>query len=157
MQLAIYNQVFLRALGTKNIYSASTVDQMPKQVAVGLMFGTVLSTPVPDLDNTDYLMVLGADPLRDRRRVVAAAVITGFFLCRMPWWGISWLNHPEWPRWIGRVLQNADTFGSLMALGLLWWALHLPEPWSTPGEDGADAEPAAYPTPLQQPLLAKEN
>ena len=87
----------------------------------------------------------------------AGLVITGFFLCRMPWWGISWLNHPEWPRWIGRVLQNADTFGSLMALGLLWWALHLPEPWSTPGEDGADTEPAAYPTPLQQPLLAKEN
>ena len=62
MQLAIYNQVFLRALGTKNIYSASTVDQMPKQVAVGLMFGTVLSAPVPDIDHTDYLLVLGADP-----------------------------------------------------------------------------------------------
>src|SRR5262245_56349927 len=62
MQLAIYDQVFLRALGTKNIYSASTVDQMPKQVAVGLMFGTVLSAPVPDIDRTDYLLVLGADP-----------------------------------------------------------------------------------------------
>ena len=62
MQLAIYNQVFLRALGTKNIYSASTVDQMPKQVAVGLMFGTVLSVPVPDIDRTDYLLILGADP-----------------------------------------------------------------------------------------------
>jgi anaerobic selenocysteine-containing dehydrogenase len=62
MQLAIYNQVFLRALGTKNIYSASTVDQMPKQVAVGLMFGTVLSAPVPDIDHTDYLLILGADP-----------------------------------------------------------------------------------------------
>src|SRR5262249_31163342 len=60
MQLAIYNQVFLRALGSRNIYSASTVDQMPKQVAVGLMFGTVLSVPVPDLDSTDYLMILGA-------------------------------------------------------------------------------------------------
>ena len=62
MQLAIYNQVLLRALGTRNIYSASTVDQMPKQVAVGLMFGTVLSAPVPDIDNTDYLLILGADP-----------------------------------------------------------------------------------------------
>jgi anaerobic selenocysteine-containing dehydrogenase len=62
MQLAIYNQVFLRALGTRNIYSASTVDQMPKQVAVGLLFGTVISAPVPDIDRTDYLLVLGADP-----------------------------------------------------------------------------------------------
>src|SRR4030095_6271702 len=62
MQLAIYDQVFLRALGTKNIYSASTVDQMPKQVAVGLMVGTVRSAPVPDIDRTDYLLMLGADP-----------------------------------------------------------------------------------------------
>jgi anaerobic selenocysteine-containing dehydrogenase len=62
MQLSIFDAVLLRGLGSKNIYSASTVDQMPKQVAVGLMFGTVLSTPVPDLDRTDYLLVLGADP-----------------------------------------------------------------------------------------------
>jgi alpha-1,2-mannosyltransferase len=68
--------------------------------------------------------VLGADPLRDRRRLVAAAVITGFFLCRMPWWGITWLSHPDLPEWFGRVLQNADTVGSLLALALLWWALH---------------------------------
>lgn len=62
MQLSTYGPVFLRALGTKNIYSASTVDQMPKQVAVGLMFGTIISAPVPDIDRTDFLLVLGADP-----------------------------------------------------------------------------------------------
>jgi anaerobic selenocysteine-containing dehydrogenase len=60
--LSLYGPVFLRALGSKNVYSASTVDQMPKQVAVGLMFGTPLSAPVPDLDRTDYLLVLGANP-----------------------------------------------------------------------------------------------
>ena len=42
---------------------ASTVDQMPKQVSAGLMFGTALSVPVPDVDRTDYLMILGANPL----------------------------------------------------------------------------------------------
>jgi len=63
MALGIYAQVLLRALGTKNIYSASTVDQMPKQVSSGLMFGTVLSIPVPDIDRTDYLLILGANPL----------------------------------------------------------------------------------------------
>src|SRR5262249_20249911 len=47
MALGLYAQVLLRALGTRNIYSASTVDQMPKQVSAGLMFGTVLSIPVP--------------------------------------------------------------------------------------------------------------
>jgi anaerobic selenocysteine-containing dehydrogenase len=77
MQLAIYNQILLRALGAKNIYSASTVDQMPKQVAVGLMFGTVLSVPVPDLDRTDYLLVLGADPFVSNGSLMTAPDVPG--------------------------------------------------------------------------------
>jgi alpha-1,2-mannosyltransferase len=54
---------------------------------------------------------------------LAAAVLTAWFLCRMPWWGISWLNHQSWPELPGRVLQNADTFGALLALALLGWSL----------------------------------
>jgi anaerobic selenocysteine-containing dehydrogenase len=60
--LAIYSRVFLQALRTTNLYSASTVDQMPKQVSAGLMFGTSLSIPVPDVDRTDFMLVLGANP-----------------------------------------------------------------------------------------------
>lgn len=58
----LYNGVFLKSLGTRNIFSASTVDQVPKHVAGGLMFGTAQSIPVPDLDHTDYLLMLGANP-----------------------------------------------------------------------------------------------
>ena len=58
----IYGRVFLKALRTRNVFSASTVDQFPKQLASGLMFGTAVSVPVPDLDRTRYLLVLGADP-----------------------------------------------------------------------------------------------
>jgi anaerobic selenocysteine-containing dehydrogenase len=61
--LSLYGQVFLRALRTKNIYSASTVDQIPKQLAAGLMFGTFTSVPVPDIERTDFLLVLGANPM----------------------------------------------------------------------------------------------
>src|SRR5712692_9367262 len=43
-------------------FSASTVDQRPKEIAAGLMFGTALSVPVPDVDRTDHLLVLGANP-----------------------------------------------------------------------------------------------
>jgi anaerobic selenocysteine-containing dehydrogenase len=77
MALAMYGQVFLRALGSKNIYSASTVDQMPKQVAVGLMFGTLLSTPVPDIDRTDYLLILGANPLVSNGSLMTAPDMPG--------------------------------------------------------------------------------
>ncbi|HYR95263.1 MAG TPA: molybdopterin oxidoreductase family protein [Candidatus Binatus sp.] len=63
MALSMYGPVLLRALGTKNFFSASTVDQMPKHVSSGLLFGTMLSIPVPDLDRARYLLVLGANPL----------------------------------------------------------------------------------------------
>lgn len=62
LSLAIYGQVLLRALRTKNIYSASTVDQIPKQLASGLMFGTFTTVAVPDIDHTDLLLMLGANP-----------------------------------------------------------------------------------------------
>jgi anaerobic selenocysteine-containing dehydrogenase len=58
----LYVRPLIRALGTQNIYSASTVDQMPKHVSSGLMFGNALAIPVPDLDRTDYLLMLGANP-----------------------------------------------------------------------------------------------
>ncbi|MGH2782837.1 MAG: molybdopterin-dependent oxidoreductase, partial [Thermoleophilaceae bacterium] len=59
----VYGTAALRALGSQNVYSASTVDQMPKQVSAGLMFGTMLSVPIPDVDRTDHLLILGANPL----------------------------------------------------------------------------------------------
>jgi len=58
----LYVRPLIRALGTKNLFSASTVDQMPKHVSSGLLFGNALTIPVPDLDRTDYLLVLGANP-----------------------------------------------------------------------------------------------
>ncbi len=67
-----YNRVLIQALRTKNIYSASTVDQMPKQVSAGLMFGTVLSIPIPDIDRTDYLLMLGANPFASNGSLMTA-------------------------------------------------------------------------------------
>ncbi|MEO3869712.1 molybdopterin-dependent oxidoreductase [Nonomuraea sp. B12E4] len=60
---ALYGAPLIKVLGTRNVYSASTADQMPKHVASGLMFGHPLAIPVPDLDRTDYLLMLGANPL----------------------------------------------------------------------------------------------
>ncbi|CUU60033.1 Anaerobic selenocysteine-containing dehydrogenase [Parafrankia irregularis] len=53
---------FARALRTRSLFSASTVDQMPMHVACGLVFGHPGLIPVPDLDRTGYLLVLGANP-----------------------------------------------------------------------------------------------
>jgi anaerobic selenocysteine-containing dehydrogenase len=52
----------IKAFGTKNFYSAATVDQMPKHVSCGLMFGRPDMIPVPDVDRTQYLLIVGANP-----------------------------------------------------------------------------------------------
>jgi anaerobic selenocysteine-containing dehydrogenase len=61
--LLTYFGKLARALGTKNVFSASTLDQMPKQLASGLMFGHWLSVALPDIARTDLLLVIGANPL----------------------------------------------------------------------------------------------
>jgi anaerobic selenocysteine-containing dehydrogenase len=68
----LYGKVLLKALGTKNIYSASTVDQYPKQAASALMFGTGTTIAIPDLDRTDFLLCLGANPLASNGSLMTA-------------------------------------------------------------------------------------
>ncbi|HMG26368.1 MAG TPA: molybdopterin-dependent oxidoreductase [Acidimicrobiia bacterium] len=68
----LYNRVLIQALGSANLYSASTVDQMPKQVSAGLMFGTGLSIPIPDIDRTDHLLMLGANPFASNGSLMTA-------------------------------------------------------------------------------------
>ncbi|MRV71220.1 molybdopterin-dependent oxidoreductase [Duganella sp. FT92W] len=63
MSLMLYFPRLARALGTKNMYSASSVDQVPKMLSCGLMYGGWLSVPVPDIDRSDYLLIVGANPM----------------------------------------------------------------------------------------------
>jgi anaerobic selenocysteine-containing dehydrogenase len=77
LSAVLYGRVLLKAIGTKNVYSASTVDQMPKQVSAGLMFGTMLSVPVPDVDRTDHMLILGANPLASNGSLMTAPDMRG--------------------------------------------------------------------------------
>ena len=58
----LYGRFAIKGLGSSNVFSASTVDQRPKELSAGLMFGLPLTIPVPDVDRTDYLLMLGANP-----------------------------------------------------------------------------------------------
>jgi anaerobic selenocysteine-containing dehydrogenase len=73
----LYTGVVIRSLGSRNVYSASTVDQMPKQVSSGLMFGGALTVPVPDIDRTDYLLMLGANPFASNGSLWTAPDLPG--------------------------------------------------------------------------------
>lgn len=61
--LVLYIQELAAALGTPNVFSSASLDQMPKHVSVGRMFGDCYSIPVPDIDRTDLLVVIGANPM----------------------------------------------------------------------------------------------
>ena len=63
MGLLLYFSRLAKALGTRNVFSASTLDQMPKQLSCGWMFGHWLSIPVPDIERSQYLLVIGANPV----------------------------------------------------------------------------------------------
>ncbi|MGZ5194046.1 MAG: molybdopterin oxidoreductase family protein [Ramlibacter sp.] len=63
MGLLLYGPKLRKAIGSRNMFSASTLDQMPRHVVSGLLYGNLLSVPVPDISRTDYLLMLGANPL----------------------------------------------------------------------------------------------
>jgi anaerobic selenocysteine-containing dehydrogenase len=61
--LMLYLPRLVKALGTQQFFSATTLDQMPRHVVSGLLYGHWMSVPVPDLPRTDWLLVLGANPV----------------------------------------------------------------------------------------------
>jgi anaerobic selenocysteine-containing dehydrogenase len=53
---------FIRTLKSKNIFSASSVDQLPHMIASYFMFGHQLLLPIPDINRTQHFLILGANP-----------------------------------------------------------------------------------------------
>jgi len=65
------------SLGTKNRYSATSVDQLPVMLASLQMFGHQALLPVPDLDRTDFLLMLGANPAASNGSIMTAGNVMG--------------------------------------------------------------------------------
>jgi anaerobic selenocysteine-containing dehydrogenase len=63
---------FLRLLGTRNRFSATSVDQLPHMLAAHLLYGHQLLVPVADIDATSYLLMLGANPLASNGSMMTA-------------------------------------------------------------------------------------
>ena len=81
----LYGRPVMRALGTPNVFSASTVDQRPKEISAALMFGGGLNVPVPDVDHTDHLFMLGANPFASNGSLATA---------------------PDWPGRLERLVER---------------------------------------------------
>ncbi|MFE0544373.1 molybdopterin oxidoreductase family protein [Streptomyces sp. NPDC058891] len=74
---ALYPTVLLAGLRTRSLFTASTLDQMPKHVSSGLLYGDANAVPVPDLDRTDHLLLIGANPLESNGSLCTAPDFPG--------------------------------------------------------------------------------
>lgn len=96
-------------------------DRVAEVAVLGLM--AVLLSPVAWIHHFAWIVVVVAALVgdgRSRRRVAFGAIVLAWFLCRLPWWGVSWLQAGWSPLWFGRLIQNSFLLGALVALGLLW-------------------------------------
>jgi anaerobic selenocysteine-containing dehydrogenase len=75
--LMTYGQLALRTLRTKNMYSATSLDQLPHMLAALQMFGNQLLMAVPDVDRADLFICLGANPLASNGSIMTAPDIRG--------------------------------------------------------------------------------
>ena len=73
----LFGPMFVRSLRTRNRFSATSVDQLPQMLAALLMFGHELLVPVPDLDRTEFLLVLGANPVVSNGSLMTAPDVAG--------------------------------------------------------------------------------
>ena len=62
----------LHALGTTSIYSATSVDHTPQLFTVLAMYGSYTSFPIPDIDRTDYFVMVGTNPLASNGSLMTA-------------------------------------------------------------------------------------
>jgi anaerobic selenocysteine-containing dehydrogenase len=81
----LYLRAFVKMLRSRNVFTAATVDQMPKHVSSGHMFGHPDLIPIPDIDRTHYLLMLGANPYESNGSLATA---------------------PDWPGRLGAIRER---------------------------------------------------
>ena len=67
----------MTGLGTKHKFSATSVDQLPHMLASLKMFGHQLLSPIPDVDHTDFMLMLGANPAASNGSFMSGGDIMG--------------------------------------------------------------------------------
>lgn len=67
---------FVKALATHNRFSATSVDQLPHHRAALEMLGHPLLMPIPDVDRTDFLLMMGANPAASNGSILTAPGMT---------------------------------------------------------------------------------
>ena len=61
--MMLFGTPFIQTLKTQQKYTATSVDQLPHHITSLKMFGHHMLIPIPDIDNTDFMMIIGANPV----------------------------------------------------------------------------------------------
>lgn len=73
----LYSPPFVKSLKTKNRFTATSVDQLPQQLAAEMMFGNHFLVPIPDLNRTDFWIILGGNPVVSNGSLMTAPDVAG--------------------------------------------------------------------------------
>jgi anaerobic selenocysteine-containing dehydrogenase len=68
----LYGSLLMKSLGSMQVYSPGTLDQIPKFVSASYMFGGPMIQPIADIDRTDHLIVIGNNPVVSQGSMMVA-------------------------------------------------------------------------------------
>lgn len=74
---SLFLKPFMKSLGTLNRFSSASTDQMPHHVASDFMFGAGMLIPVPDIDRTDFMLIIGGNPVVSNGSMMTAPNVLG--------------------------------------------------------------------------------
>lgn len=77
LSLLTYFEPFFSSLGSTNLYTAATLDQAPRQSVSGLLYGDDQSVTVPDIDRTNLIWLIGANPAESNGSMMIAPGFLG--------------------------------------------------------------------------------
>ncbi len=75
MGMMLFIKTLTNTIGSKNVFSATSMDQLPHHFAAHYMFGHEFRIPVPDVDRTDFMILMGANPIASNGSMMTSAGI----------------------------------------------------------------------------------
>ncbi|MCL6417615.1 molybdopterin-dependent oxidoreductase [Aestuariirhabdus sp. Z084] len=70
---AIFLPHFFKALGSKSRFSSASADQMPHHVAANYVLGSGMAISVPDINRTDFMLIIGGNPVVSNGSMMSGA------------------------------------------------------------------------------------
>ncbi len=70
--LMLFGAPFLQSIGSNQKYTATSIDQLPHHFASLHMFGHYMMLPIPDIDRTDFMLIMGGNPAVSNGSIMTA-------------------------------------------------------------------------------------